>query len=302
MQPDEVVQALATAGIDLPRDAMQWALDHWEQVAPRLLGVLEAYAEGTDRSDDAASAVFFIAHLVGEKGDARAFAPLCRLARDEDALETALGDATTETLSRILISTYDGDLDALKEVVEDEEADDLVRSGALEAMAYLTATGHIPRENMEDYLWRLHREMRPRDENYVWVGWATAAALLGFGGFVDKVRDAIRRKWVPFLTIDYAYFEETLRLSRSDPDGMAGFERQRLGPFIDAIAELSGWHAFSEEYKANLQRRAAGDEPEGDVPDLLGAPEPYINPFRSVGRNDPCPCGSGKKFKNCCLQ
>ncbi len=21
-----------------------------------------------------------------------------------------------------------------------------------------------------------------------------------------------------------------------------------------------------------------------------------------VGRNDPCPCGSGKKFKRCCLQ
>jgi len=21
-----------------------------------------------------------------------------------------------------------------------------------------------------------------------------------------------------------------------------------------------------------------------------------------VGRNDPCPCGSGKKFKNCCLK
>ena len=22
-------------------------------------------------------------------------------------------------------------------------------------------------------------------------------------------------------------------------------------------------------------------------------------PFANVGRNDPCPCGSGKKFKNC---
>jgi len=21
-----------------------------------------------------------------------------------------------------------------------------------------------------------------------------------------------------------------------------------------------------------------------------------------VGRNDPCPCGSGKKYKNCCLK
>jgi len=24
-------------------------------------------------------------------------------------------------------------------------------------------------------------------------------------------------------------------------------------------------------------------------------------PARRVGRNDPCPCGSGKKFKKCCL-
>ncbi|HEY2538476.1 MAG TPA: SEC-C metal-binding domain-containing protein [Stellaceae bacterium] len=31
------------------------------------------------------------------------------------------------------------------------------------------------------------------------------------------------------------------------------------------------------------------------------ASEPYRNPLRAVGRNDPCPCGSGKKFKNCCI-
>lgn len=24
------------------------------------------------------------------------------------------------------------------------------------------------------------------------------------------------------------------------------------------------------------------------------------DPFVGVGRNDPCPCGSGKKFKKCC--
>lgn len=27
-----------------------------------------------------------------------------------------------------------------------------------------------------------------------------------------------------------------------------------------------------------------------------------LGSVRSVGRNDPCPCGSGKKFKNCCLK
>ena len=28
--------------------------------------------------------------------------------------------------------------------------------------------------------------------------------------------------------------------------------------------------------------------------------EPVRNPLKEVGRNDPCPCGSGKKYKNCC--
>ncbi len=27
----------------------------------------------------------------------------------------------------------------------------------------------------------------------------------------------------------------------------------------------------------------------------------FVKPFHSVGRNDPCPCGSGKKYKKCCL-
>ena len=30
--------------------------------------------------------------------------------------------------------------------------------------------------------------------------------------------------------------------------------------------------------------------------------EPVRNTGRKVGRNDPCPCGSGKKFKACCMR
>ena len=29
-------------------------------------------------------------------------------------------------------------------------------------------------------------------------------------------------------------------------------------------------------------------------------PDTYIRPAPKVGRNEPCPCGSGKKFKSCC--
>ena len=30
-------------------------------------------------------------------------------------------------------------------------------------------------------------------------------------------------------------------------------------------------------------------------------PAPYKSATPKVGRNDPCPCGSGKKFKHCCI-
>ncbi len=28
----------------------------------------------------------------------------------------------------------------------------------------------------------------------------------------------------------------------------------------------------------------------------------YVRPFLVPGRNDPCNCGSGKKYKRCCLR
>lgn len=33
---------------------------------------------------------------------------------------------------------------------------------------------------------------------------------------------------------------------------------------------------------------------------MVGKKSKSLNPFKGVGRNDPCPCESGKKFKQCC--
>jgi len=39
--------------------------------------------------------------------------------------------------------------------------------------------------------------------------------------------------------------------------------------------------------------------PRSEAPDDL-APEPIKRSHEKVGRNDACPCGSGKKYKKCC--
>ena len=40
--------------------------------------------------------------------------------------------------------------------------------------------------------------------------------------------------------------------------------------------------------------------PQGNLTEQIKISNP--TPNTKVGRNDPCPCGSGKKYKNCCLK
>ena len=64
--------------------------------------------------------------------------------------------------------------------------------------------------------------------------------------------------------------------------------------FGDTIEELSKWHAFSPKHEAEKRRdRAAAEQ--------HAAQQAVVSPYPKVGRNDLCPCGSGKKFKKCCL-
>jgi hypothetical protein len=37
------------------------------------------------------------------------------------------------------------------------------------------------------------------------------------------------------------------------------------------------------------------------MPGYENSPFPAMNPFMDAGRNDPCPCGSGRKYKKCCM-
>ena len=61
---------------------------------------------------------------------------------------------------------------------------------------------------------------------------------------------------------------------------------------VTKIFEENGW-----KYTIELQR----DKPEDitDLEILLNWPKPRETQ-KKVGRNEPCPCGSGKKYKKCC--
>ena len=59
--------------------------------------------------------------------------------------------------------------------------------------------------------------------------------------------------------------------------------------------------------KINFQHQAVSALAEENAPERAKAPSqteperttPFVRDMAKVGRNDPCPCGSGKKYKVC---
>ena len=50
----------------------------------------------------------------------------------------------------------------------------------------------------------------------------------------------------------------------------------------------------------NIPASSLPDSPAAPPPGLAPGPAPARHAEDKVGRNDPCPCGSGKKYKKCC--
>jgi hypothetical protein len=288
---DEVLEKLATAGCDLPHGALREAAVHWNEFGPRLIGLLRAYAEGADRSARTEEILFFGIYLMAQVRDTSAFAPLCAIAAADarEPIGRLIGDGVTEGLSKILVSVYDGDSATLRALIENQLSDEFARDAAFETLSYLAVSGQIDRDETAAYLRRLFATLQPRAESYVWVSWQSAISSLALDDLVPSVEEAFRRGFIGDWIMGLEHFHEDLAAAKAADVPMAEFATE-LAKYDDIVALLSEWDSFQPK----SHREYAAPVP-------IYFAEPIRNPLRHVGRNDPCPCGSAKKFKKCCL-
>ena len=86
--------------------------------------------------------------------------------------------------------------------------------------------------------------------------------------------------------------KKTARLGTEKRPAAVHVQTEERLKAVSSIFEENGW-----KFVAGLEP----DEPE-DVSDLellLNIPKP-AKVEKKIGRNEPCPCGSGKKYKKCC--
>lgn len=293
MNVDEVLRQLEFE--ELPREAALWALDHWEEASPRLISKLRALARRGSHENSENYSLEYIIHLCAEKRDARAYAPLCELIANDSHLTALL--SPDEALVGILINLCDGDVEPLKRAIESPIGDVFCRCDALTALAYLVRERQVLSDDeMRGYLAHLRETMEPRKGSHLWSAWALAVGRLGYEPMRAEVGRLFSRGWIFNSELELDEFHGELRMSRRDPDGLAAFREDGIGPSGSTI----------ETFGPRPEAEVADDDSESvsDRSDAAFAESaaPLINPHRDVGRNDPCVCGSGKKYKKCCLR
>ena len=297
MSPNEIFTTLAVSE-GFPREALVAAGERRDEMVPLFLDQIERLrnADADTSSEADVSAFLFVYYLLGEWRDSRSYRPLAALLRqDPDYLELLLGDAITEGTKRVIAGVFDGDLQPILDAIEDPAADQFVRCEMIDALVIIARQHPETRPDVEDYLERFFASEFEKPE-ILWGSWAFAIADLGLAHLEPQVRDAFEKEWVSPEEADFEFFQAELRKS-VEGDRSSWFHRGRKSQLIDsAIDELARWHCFSEAFlKARAKERASGST----LPLFLG--ETFEREDPKVGRNDPCPCGSGRKFKKCCL-
>lgn len=100
---------------------------------------------------------------------------------------------------------------------------------------------------------------------------------------------------------------ELLPMHFSERDPLGKYSIEIFSNYLDFLEEQ---HVVPSLFELRNQLVLGGGEFEkriregkgtGDGQPLGNQKEPVRHRGKKVGRNDPCPCGSGKKFKKCCM-
>jgi uncharacterized protein len=225
----------------LPRDALRLAVERADEIAPAVIEVVEAAARGVFLMPEQDTLLFWGIHAVAAAKRTELYRPLLRLLQQTplEDLEQLLGDALTETLVNMVISTFDGDPEPLLAGCADKRVDGFARWNLFVALARLTFDGQIPRVTTLAFLDRFESESLADPGDAAWQGWQDAIVLLG----VEDLRDRLRATWTdgrnPPEQDDSEELERTLTIAQALAPGDASlFVAEGATPLDDPVKGL----------------------------------------------------------------
>jgi uncharacterized protein YchJ len=276
MELPTIVKELEYFEGTLPRRALEAAIAAKEEITPLLLPIL-AHSPATIHAWSAQKdymAHIYALFLLAQFRERRAYPLIVNFfaTPGEMALDVT-GDVVTEYLARILASVCGGDDHLIKQLAENEAANQFVRGAALAALVCLVATGEKAREEVLAYYQTLLQSDFSQYSSFFCAEVVASTTDLYPEEIAEDIKATFAKGWVDETIIDRTYVER--QLVQGKEAVVAKLHEERYQLIDDTVKELEWWACFQPP---RIPREVK----------------------KKVGRNAPCPCGSGKKYKKCC--
>jgi len=300
MTVQEILEELEHNEGDFPREALEAAIEKQEEITPELLDVLVYAKENLEEiyEDPTYIGHIFAMFLLAQFREKRAYPLIYEFYAVPGELPAKVApDVVTEDLGRILASVSHGDPSLMKALIEDPAVGEFVRSAGLDGILTLFVEDMLPREEAVAYFESLFHGKLEEEPTFIWSYLVHCCEKLHVSKLTPEIKQAFENNLVDPMFTDWEGIQE--QLSRDREEVLEETRSDWHFTLIDdVIEELEGWACFNRPATPPAPPPSpSATEIEAERPP--GAPRPAPPPTK-VGRNDPCPCGSGKKYKYCC--
>ncbi|MEM9922700.1 MAG: DUF1186 domain-containing protein [Cyanobacteria bacterium P01_D01_bin.50] len=154
MQLSEIISNLENNNGKLPRQALERAIEEREAITPLLLDVLSNCKNNLEELSNNPDYILHICafYLLGQFRESQAYPLLIDFFSIPGKMPVNVaGDLVTEDLGRILASVCNGNIEPIKQLIENKEIDRFVRGAAFESLIILVVQEIISREKIIQY-------------------------------------------------------------------------------------------------------------------------------------------------------
>ncbi|NLX18978.1 MAG: DUF1186 domain-containing protein [Desulfobulbus sp.] len=200
------------------REEVENALTHQKELTPHLITVIESVANNPLLySLEQRNAHTYAASLLSHFAEPDAHLPFIRaFSIPEEQLIDIWGDMTTETLPTMLYRTSGDSMEAIKELVANQEADQYVRCAAMEALSYFVAFQPSRRDEVIHFFHGLFTGDEAARDSYYWANMAATLCDLHPGDSMDVLRQAYEAGIIHKGFISWENIEEANQKTREE--------------------------------------------------------------------------------------
>jgi yecA family protein len=286
---------ILTMGDRLPRVVVDECVRRGAGMLPLLAGYLDDDQNwGPDVAGNQWWALLHCIFILGAIDDPRAAAPLLEIfKRMRDLPDDDLWDWVAAYWPALFRNKRKAAAPALRRIAEDRTLGWYPRSRATECvLEAAAASGNEALEAALDWVAVIAADETEDDDTRCWMG----MALLNF--------PRERHRLLLESLVDLQQQQAGLLYMTFDMGEIAHAFQTGDAPEWERFPDP--WSFYDPEAIAQRQRRWAEEDIAGEDSFLFDDDEfmpveTYVREQPKVGRNDPCPCGSGKKYKKCCL-